>query len=154
MKASWNGAVHGYQGKKMSKLKLLASDTSDLEVIASAIQDSIFQIAQTRFDKKGRSFTIRLSRYMHELKTPQRIECGLRFDGVMAVSSQGVSTEKGEAYAVVLALDFKAEDTPAGQAFLNLAGGGIIRIDIEAIDVTLADHGEPRSTKHIPTHDG
>jgi len=45
----------------MTKLKLLAADTSDLEVIASAVQDSIFQIGQTRFDSKGRSFTLRLS---------------------------------------------------------------------------------------------
>jgi len=68
----------------MTKLKLLATDTSDLEVVASAVQDSIFQIGQTRFDGQGRSFTLRLSRYMHETKTPQRIECGLRFDGVMS----------------------------------------------------------------------
>ena len=138
----------------MTKLKLLAADTSDLEVIASAVQDSIFQIGQTRFDRKGRSFTLRLSRYMHELKTPQRIECGLRFDGVMSVSSQGVATEKGEAFAVILGLDFTSDDSPAGQFFLRLAGGGTIRIAVEGIDLTLADHGEARATKRIPTHDG
>ena len=138
----------------MSKLKLLAADTADLEVIASAVQDSIFQIGQTRFNSKGRSFTLRLSRYMHEANSPQRIECGLRFDGVISVSSQGVATEKDEAFAVILGLDFKNDDSPAGQVFLRLAGGGTIRIAIEAIDVTLADHGEARPTKRIPAHDG
>lgn len=138
----------------MTELKLLASDTSDLEVIASAVQDSIFQIGQTKFDKAGRSFTLRLSRYMHEAEKPHRIESGLRFDGVMSVSSQGVAMEKGEAFAVILGLDFTADDSPAGQVFLKLAGGGAIRIAVEAIDVTLADHGEARKTKRIPAHDG
>ena len=49
-------------------------------------------------------------------------------DGVMSVSSQGVATEKDEAFAVILGLDFTAEDSPAGQVFLRLAGGGTIRI--------------------------
>ena len=96
----------------------------------------------------------RLSRYTHETKTPNRIESGLRFDGVMSVSSQGVAKEKGEAFAVVLGLEFKADDSPAGQFYLKLAGGGLIRIAVEGIDVTLADHGELRPTKRIPKHDG
>lgn len=140
----------------MTELKLLATDASDIEVIASAVQDAIFQIGQTRYDADGRSFTLRLSRYRHESKTPQRIECGLRFDGVMAVQSQGVSTEKSEAYAVLLGLTFRAEASggPSGAFELNLAGGGIIRVSVEAIDVTLADRGEARATKNIPKHDG
>ena len=138
----------------MTELKLLAADTSDLEVIASAVQDAIFQIGQTRFDRDGRSFTLRLSRYMHEADKPQRIECGLRFDGVVAVSSQAVAMEKTEAFAVILGLEFIVDDSPAGQFYLKLAGGGTIRIAAEAIDVTMADRGDPRPTKRIPAHDG
>ncbi|MEP3655099.1 MAG: DUF2948 family protein [Litorimonas sp.] len=138
----------------MTKLKLLAANVSDLEVIASAVQDSIFQIGQTRFDRDGRSFTLRLSRYMHEAAKPNRIESGLRFDGVVSVSSQGVAMEKREAFVVVLGLEFLVDDSPAGQFYLNLAGGGTIRIAAEAIDVTLADRGDARPTKRIPKHDG
>ena len=46
----------------MTNLHLLAADTPDLEVIAAAVQDGIFQIGQTRFDADARSFTLRLSR--------------------------------------------------------------------------------------------
>jgi hypothetical protein len=137
----------------MTELKLRAADTSDIEVKASAIQDSIFQIAQTRFDKAGRSFTLRLSRYMHEANQPQRIECGLRFDGVLSVSSQGVALEKQDAFVVILGLDFMMNDSPAGEFFLRLAGGGTLRIAVECIDLTLADKGDPRPTKRIPNHD-
>ena len=138
----------------MTELKLLAADTSDLEVIASAVQDSIFQIGQTRFDREGRSFTLRLSRYMHEAQKPMRIESGLRFDGVLSVSSQAVAMEKEEAFAVVLGLEFIVDDGPAGYFFLKLAGGGTIRIAVECVDVTLADRGDARPTKRIPKHDG
>lgn len=138
----------------MTKLKLLATDTPDLEVIASAIQDGIFQIGQSRFQADARSFTLRLSRFMHESDKPLRIESGLRFDGVLGVRSQGVAKDNADAYAVVLGLDFAATDLPAGSMTLMLAGGGKIQIEVEAIDVTLADIGEPIATKKIPKHDG
>jgi len=138
----------------MTKLKLLATDTSDLEVIASAIQDAIFQIGQSRYDADGRSFTLRMSRFMHEVSTAKRIESGLRFDGVMKVRSQGVALDKPEAYAVILGLDFETTDLPAGQLNLTLSGGGVIQINVEAIDITMADIGEPRATKRVPQHVG
>jgi hypothetical protein len=133
----------------MTELKLRA----DIEVFASAVQDAIFQIGQTRYDAPGRSFTLRMSRYMHEAKSPQRIESGLRFDGVMSVQSTGVDTAKSEAYAVILGLEFETGDAPAGQFNLLLAGGGVIRLAVEAIDLTLADVGDPKPTKRIPKHD-
>jgi len=138
----------------MNKLRLRASDSSDLEVIAGAVQDSIFQIGQSRYDKAGLSFTLRLSRYMRETETPQRVESGLRFDGVLSVKSQGVDLSKQEAYAVILGLKYESNDTPAGMISVTLAGGGVVQIEVEAIDVTLADIGDPRKTKRIPKHDG
>ena len=138
----------------MNKLRLRASDTGDLEIIAGAVQDSIFQIGQSRYDRAGLSFTLRLSRYMREMDTPHRVESGLRFDGVLSVKSQGVDLTKQDAYAVILGLIYEATDTPAGIVSVTLAGGGVIQIEVEAIDATLADIGDPRKTKRIPKHDG
>lgn len=138
----------------MNKLRLRASDTGDLEIIAGAVQDSIFQIGQSRYDKAGLSFTLRLSRYMREMDTPHRVESGLRFDGVLSVKSQGVDLAKQDAYAVILGLIYEATDTPVGIVSMTLAGGGVIQIEVEAIDATLADIGDARKTKRIPKHDG
>lgn len=138
----------------MNKLRLRASDTGDLEIIAGAVQDSIFQVGQSRYDKAGLSFTLRLSRYMREMDTPHRVESGLRFDGVLSVKSQGVDLAKQDAYAVILGLIYEATDTPAGIVSMTLAGGGVIQIEVEAIDATLADIGDARKTKRIPKHDG
>jgi len=91
---------------------------------------------------------------MHELGKPHRIECGFRFDGVLSVSSQGVALDKQDAFVVILGLEFVASDSPAGDFFVKLAGGGTLRIAVEAIDLTLADRGDPRPTKHAPKHDG
>ena len=91
---------------------------------------------------------------MHEGKDPFRIESGLRLDGVLSVKSQGVDLGKRDAYAVILGFAFEATDMPAGNLTLTLAGGGTIQIEVEAIDVTLADIGEPRKTKRVPKHDG
>ena len=146
--------VLGFRENGMNKLRLRASDTGDLEIIAGAVQDSIFQIGQSRYDKAGLSFTLRLSRYMREMDTPHRVESGLRFDGVLSVKSQGVDLTKQDAYAVILGLIYEATDTPAGIVSVTLAGGGVIQIEVEAIDATLADIGDARKTKRIPKHDG
>ena len=146
--------VLGFRENGMNKLRLRASDTGDLEIIAGAVQDSIFQIGQSRYDKTGLSFTLRLSRYMREMDTPHRVESGLRFDGVLSVKSQGVDLTKQDAYAVILGLIYEATDTPAGIVSVTLAGGGVIQIEVEAIDATLADIGDARKTKRIPKHDG
>ena len=146
--------VLGFRENGMNKLRLRASDTGDLEIIAGAVQDSIFQIGQSRYDKAGLSFTLRLSRYMREMDTPHRVESGLRFDGVLSVKSQGVDLAKQDAYAVILGLIYEATDTPAGIVSVTLAGGGVIQIEVEAIDATLADIGDARKTKRIPKHDG
>ena len=146
--------VLGFRENGMNKLRLRASDTGDLEIIAGAVQDSIFQVGQSRYDKAGLSFTLRLSRYMREMDTPHRVESGLRFDGVLSVKSQGVDLTKQDAYAVILGLIYEATDTPAGIVSVTLAGGGVIQIEVEAIDATLADIGDPRKTKRIPKHDG
>ena len=146
--------VLGFRENGMNKLRLRASDTGDLEIIAGAVQDSIFQVGQSRYDKVGLSFTLRLSRYMREMDTPHRVESGLRFDGVLSVKSQGVDLAKQDAYAVILGLIYEATDTPAGIVSVTLAGGGVIQIEVEAIDATLADIGDARKTKRIPKHDG
>lgn len=136
----------------MNKLKLRADGTDDLEIIAASVQDAIFKVGETKFDPARRFFSLRLSRYTHELG-PYRIESGLRFDGVLNVRSQGVDTNKPDAFAVVLGLAFEATDLPAGLLALRLAGGGVIQIYVEAIDITLADVGDFRPTKKIPSHE-
>ncbi|WP_409434012.1 DUF2948 family protein [Litorimonas sp. RW-G-Af-16] len=137
----------------MSKLRLLAKDPDDLPLIASAVQDAILRVGDIRYDAKGRFLSLRLSRYMHETKKPQRIESGLRIDGVMSLQSKGVDRSHDDAVTVLLDATFDMTDAPAGTLLLTFAGGGAFRLSVEAMDITLADIGDPRTTKSIPKHD-
>ncbi len=134
-------------------LRLLAQDSEDLKIIASAVQDAILRVGDVRFDPVGRSVTLRLSRFRHESANPSRLEAGLRFDGVMRLQSSGYDRTNSDAFAVLLDVTFEETDAPAGQVTLTLAGGGALRMDVESLDVLLADTGDARGTRATPNHD-
>jgi len=134
-------------------LRLRAVDSESIGVVAAAIQDAIFSVGQVRYDTRGRSFTLRLSRYRHEVTSPSRIESGLRFDSILSVRRQGVSQDADEAYAVILDLTFNETEDGQGVCLLSLAGGGQIELSVETVDITLADIGDARPTKKIPQHE-
>jgi len=136
----------------MTKLRLIANSQDDLPLIASAVQDAILNMRGIRFDRKARYVSFRLSRYRHEAETPSRVEAGLRIDGVISVQSKGVDKTNPEAMTVLLDVTAEMIDKVAAVLTLIFAGGGAMRIEVEAIDVTLADIGEPRKTKSIPSH--
>lgn len=135
-------------------LKLKAQTAEDLTVFSSALQDAILRVGEIHFLPKARSFTLRLSRFRHEsISKAERVLCGLRFDGVMGVSSKGLKREDPEAFAVLIALTFAPHaEAPAGEIHLVFAGGGEIRLNVECIDAVLADVSEPKATKSVPLH--
>ena len=138
----------------MKNLRVIAKDADDAPLIASAIQDAILRVGGLHYDPMGRYFSLRLSRYMHEAKKPARIESGLRIDDVLSVQSHGLDRANPDAFAVVLNVEFEAGAAPGGTLILTLAGGGAIKLSVEAVEMILADTGKPRPTKFIPSHDG
>lgn len=138
----------------MSKqLKLKAETADDLTILSSSLQDAIVRVGEIKFDRKGRAFTMRLSRFTHESKKPQRVLCGLRFDGILGVSARGIDRADPEAFAVLIAINFTAGETaPEGEVSLIFAGGGEIKLAAECIDAILADVSEPRDTAVLPLH--
>jgi len=134
-------------------LKLIATDADDLKVVASALQDAILRVGDIRFDPPSRSVSLRFTRFMHETAAAERVECGIRIDGVMGLQSHGVNRTERDAFMVVLDLAFELTDAPAGLLTITLAGGGSLRLSVEGLDLILADTGEPRRTRSKPDHD-
>ncbi|WP_298912501.1 DUF2948 family protein [uncultured Algimonas sp.] len=134
-------------------LKLIANDADDLKVVAAALQDAILRVGDIRFDPVARSVSMRLSRYRHETGRRERVECGLRVDGVMSLQSRGIERGEPDAFMVVLDLAFEPGDAPAGHADLILAGGGVLRLNVEGLDLLLSDTGDPRPVKSEPRHE-
>lgn len=135
-------------------LKLLANDADDLKIIASALQDAILRVGDIRYDPVARSVSLRLTRFRHEAKKAQRVECGVRIDGVMSLHSRGIERGTPDAFMVVLDLAYEATDAPAGFLDVTLAGGGALRLNVEALDLLLSDVGEGRETRIKPDHEG
>lgn len=142
-------------------LKLRAESEEDLVVISSALQDAILKVGEIAYNSRGRFLTLRLSRFKHEGgqkggNKGERVKTGLRIDSIIKVKSRGLDRRDPEAYAVLLSLRFEASsvssDDPSGWVHLVLAGGGELALEVECIDVILADTGDTRATDKRPIH--
>ena len=157
------------------KLKLLIADRDDLLVLSSLLQDAIVKIGDIRFDKSARTVNMRFSRYMHEQTKRKdskrepvttkpnkndrglRIESGLRIDGVNSLQSREINQNNPKAFAVLLGVEFtpsvNADALPAGDLDFIFAGGGILRLSVEALDLSFTDTDNRRMTSSQPQHD-
>ena len=136
----------------MTKLRLRAESQADLEIIAAAVQDAILRVGEIIYDLRGRSLTLRMTRFRHEADKAARAQSGLRFDGVMNVRTRGIDRSDPEAMAVLLNIDFQMTDKPAGLITLIFAGGGELQAEVEALEVILADVTDARETDKLPLH--
>jgi len=136
------------------KLKLRAESQEDLVILSAALQDAILRVGEIHYSARERHLDLRLSRFANESKDPAaRVLTGLRVDGVINLQSKGIDRTDPEAMMVLLSMDFAPDSTPPGGILsLIFAGGGIIRAQLEAIDVILADVSEPRLTDKKPLH--
>ena len=140
-------------------LNLGALDADDLAIIASLTQDAVFPASEMRWDRKNARFALLLNRVRWEddgktRHDPERVQSVLVFSTVRAVASQGVP--KGDADTVLSLLDisFDVTDAPSGTLTLTLAGDGAIRLEVEALEVTLKDVTKPylAPSKKLPAH--
>ena len=156
------------------KLKLIIADRDDLLVLSSLLQDAIIKIGDIRFDKSARSVNMRFSRYAHEQTKREdakresitvkpnkndkglRIESGLRIDGVNNLQSRDINQNNPKAFAVLLGIEFtpsvNAEALPEGDLDFIFAGGGILRLAVEALDLSFTDTDNRRMTSSQPQH--
>jgi Protein of unknown function (DUF2948) len=138
-------------------LRLLAEDSSDLEIISAASQDAIFQVADATWLPSARRFTLKVQRFVWEADTTsgkgERVWSVLSFDSVLGVKAHRVSQSLRDAFASILSISFEeAGDAPAGMVTLILADGGAIALDVECIDAVLADIGQAREAVGRPVH--
>ena len=136
----------------MTKLRLRAETQSDLEIIAAAVQDAILRVGEINYDLRGRSLTLRMTRFLHEADKAARAQSGLRFDSVLGVRTRGIDRSDPEAMAVLLNVVFEQTDKPAGVINLIFAGGGELQADVECLDAILADVTEASETDKLPLH--
>ncbi|MEO1150495.1 MAG: DUF2948 family protein [Pseudomonadota bacterium] len=164
------------QLKDYKPLFLAAAEARDLEVISAMAQDAITKIGDIAWLPAKRRFALVANRFVWEAAADKergpfaRVRTGLHFDDVIAVRQQSLRLDAPGAVLNLLSVEpvpqegrdgdsAEAEfgtgnhDTGAPQEIdLVFAGGGTIRLTVEAISAELRDFSDPWVTRSKPTH--
>lgn len=141
-------------------LKLLALDDEDLTVISAHMQDAVFRVGDVDYKPGSKSLTLAANRFdwessERESKGFERSRAALCFKQVKSVRSIGVDRKAKDKVLSLLAVLFEKEgEGPDGAIELVLAGGASILLDVDCIEVQLADTGGTWETTLKPRHPG
>jgi hypothetical protein len=146
--------------KPFRALKLRAEDAEDLTVIAAYLQDALIKTGEMIYWPKQRRFALVLQRYVWEsegqsrLSFPRhwRVTCGVHFDHVLAIKSRGIDRSQPDAVLELLTIGYEPRREDAAVVRLVFAGGGEVELELECIDLTLSDIGQPWAVPLRPEH--
>ena len=132
--------------------RLSARSVEDLAVVAALLQDAIVPLGDMAYIEDTHSFVLALNRFRWErgkdAATRERILSGLRFDAVRRVQYRGIRRDDRGQFLSLLTISY--DD---GVVALHFAGGGVIRLEVDALHCALEDFGEPWPTPSTPSHD-
>ncbi|MFC3614140.1 DUF2948 family protein [Lutimaribacter marinistellae] len=140
-----------FEDARETPLNLGAEDAEDLEVVSSLVQDSVFPVTEIAWQPARRRFALLLNRFRWEdlpaaergTRDPERVQSLLVFDNVLAVASQGIDRADKDLILSLLSIGFDPDEEGAGSIHLVLAGDGVIRLSVEAIEARLKDVTRP-----------
>ena len=141
----------------METLKFVALDREDLEVISTHLQDAAVKVADVIWRPEEKRLVIALNRFdwcSAEGDKPEFRRCrsALRFDRVAACKCRSVNPHGKDEVLNLLAIEFQEADTPAGVVMLTFSGGGALRLEVECLEVELADIGPSWNVASRPAH--
>ena len=126
--------------------KLIALDADDLAVISAHVQDAAVDVADIIWRQSEKRLVVGMSRVdwdqaINGEQPTGRLLAALRFDRVLACKSRDIDLEAPDAALELLGIEFHATEAPSGSAVLMFASGGALRLDVECLEVELADLG-------------
>jgi hypothetical protein len=138
----------------IKRLKLVARDAADLEILSACLQDSVMKVADMAHMTDARRFVLMLHRYCWEnTEQAMRTRTAVQIVGVENVQVKNIHQQRGEAVLSVLALEFTPGDAPAGTMNIIFAGGGEIRLAVEACEAILEDISDAWQARSTPRHE-
>ena len=141
-----------------ANLKLIVRNREDLKVISAYSQDSIVAIKDITFLKKNRIFIMIINRFMWEdiergiNRQSKRIRCALKFEGILKVKSKKINQKNKNRRLECLAIECNEILSKNNEIIFFFAGGGVITLISESIEVAMHDLGKPWNVRHIPKH--
>ena len=143
-------------------LRLKALDSDDLAVMSALTQDAVFPASEMRWDRKARRFALLLNRFRWEdapnakigKRSVERVQAVLSIEDVMSVKSQGVQAGDADTIMSLLSVSFEPSTDGMGRVLMTLSGDGAIAIDVEALEIMLADVTRPyiAPSNTVPQH--
>ncbi|MEM9470619.1 MAG: DUF2948 family protein [Pseudomonadota bacterium] len=138
-------------------IKIAALDEEDLAVISAHLQDAVFAVGDLRWMKKTSKLSVVANRYVHfgnKSGTGERRLCGVQISRVRRVSARNITMSDETAIVSLLAMTFiPGEQAPEGTIELSFAGGGAVRVEVECIEVAMADLSAAWPARARPDHD-
>ena len=140
-----------FEDGREAPLNLGALDGDDLGVISTLVQDAVFPVTEMQFRRGERRFAILLNRFRWEdadaatrrQRAFERVQAVLVFDTVLSVASQGLDRSDRDLILSILSVTFHPGQDGSGHVEITLAGDGAIRLEVEAVEVTLRDVTRP-----------
>lgn len=140
------------------KLRLIAKDGEDFQVLSSLFQFAVFPAFQLRYDAAENTGPLILlaDRFCWEDKAEMlkgetiytRALSSLSFYNVQKLQYQNFDPKDVEQVHVFLAMELKGE----GEVIITLAGGGRLKLQIGALDCRLTDLEERTYTTTLPDY--
>ena len=146
-----------FENVSFKPLRLVAFTVDDLEVISTMTQDAVFPSSEMILNSEKRRFAILLNRYLWEKnksKNAERAQAVLAFEDVKNVQTQNINKSDNNLVLCLLNISFKAEEDGMGTIQIILSGRGKIRLQVEALEVSLRDVTQPylAPSRLIPHH--
>ncbi len=152
-----------FEDGREAPLNLGALDAEDLQVLSALAQDAVFPATEMIWRASERRFAILLNRFRWEDtdhaakrgRDVERVQSVLVIENVLKVASQGVDRSDTDTILSLLSLTFKEGTDGAGDVDLTLAGDGVLRLTVEALEISLKDVTRPyiAPSKRVPGHD-
>lgn len=139
-------------------LRLLAADEEDLKIISTCLQDAVAKIGDFAWLPAERRFAFVANRFLWEAGGDKRVgpywrtRVGAHFGDVREVKRLNLRSEPKDAVIELLAIRFEAGEDGGGVILLDFAGGGVIRLTVDAINAEMHDLSEPWRTTSKPAH--
>ncbi|PSL18624.1 DUF2948 family protein [Shimia abyssi] len=152
-----------FEDGREAPLNLGAMDDQDVKILSTLVQDAVFPATEMKWLPSERRFALLINRFRWEdlpaaerrKRAVERVQSLLVVDNVLRVASQGIDRQDADTILSVLTVTFEKGDDGAGFVELTLAGDGGIRLEVEALEMTLKDVTRPYAapSRSAPRHD-
>ena len=137
----------------LAPLKLYARGEEDMNVISALLQDAVAQLGDMHFMAEENRFVILFNRFCWEQEgAALRVRSAMQLANVVSIRQKKLNLARRDAIVSLLAVRFQANEAPAGEICLQFAGGGEIRLAVEACEAILEDITAPWAATSRPVH--